>query len=125
MEQTGLEEKTVRTGVGGLLAALMMSARGSFGPVERLIPDTQALILEAAPPAPALGRTGEMVAFTSELRTPAGAKRLITQLGRAGLAPDTIGRIATALLAFLRQHLNPEQMNALESAVPGIREVAK
>jgi len=68
---TGLDHDKAESAAGVILGAIQMSSTAAaFAPIERAIPDVQRLILGAGPGMSG-GRTGEMVALISELRTPA------------------------------------------------------
>ena len=116
-----LDAAKAEAAVGTILAALKMSVkRDTFAPVQDAVPDADQLIGKAAP-APAGGRTGELFAIISELRTPAGAMKVAAQLARAGLSPAEVPRAAQAFMAYIRQTKGDAAADALVAAAPGLR----
>lgn len=124
-EATGLDHDKAESAAGAILAAIQMSSTAQvFASIERAIPEVQRLILRAGPGLSG-GRTGEMVALVSELRTPAGVAKLTKQLGRAGITPEQTGRTARALIDFIRTESGDEAVKPLLDAMPSFRDLAQ
>ena len=124
VQSTGLDLAKVESVVGGILAALTMSVkRDVFVPVQQAIPEADQLISKAAP-APAGGRTGEIFALVAELRSPAGAAKLLGQLARSGLTAPEVAKAGAGFIAFLRQAKGDAAADALLAAAPGLKELA-
>lgn len=122
---TGLDQAKAEAAAGGLLAALRMSAKPeAFAPIEKAIPDFKELILKSGPGMSG-GRTGEMIALISELKTAAGVAKLTAQLGRAGITPDQVAGAAKALLGFVRQQEGDAALEPLLSSSPALQDLAK
>jgi hypothetical protein len=122
---TGLDHDKAESAAGAILGAIQMSSTAAaFAPIERAIPDVQRLILGAGPGMSG-GRTGEMVALISELRTPVGVAKLTKQLGRAGISPEQVGHTAKALIDFVRKQEGDDSVTPLLDAMPGFRDLAK
>ena len=122
---TGLDHDKAESAAGAILAAIRMSAPGdAFAPVERAIPEAKAMILKAGAGMSG-GRTGEMVAMVSELRSPAGVAKLTSQLSRAGLTPAQVGQAARALIDFVRKQAGDDSVKPLLDALPGFRDLVQ
>ncbi|MEO8199214.1 MAG: hypothetical protein ABI679_01710 [Gemmatimonadota bacterium] len=122
---TGLDRPTAEVAAGSILGALRISApKEAFTPFERAIPNYQQMILGAGTVIGG-GRTGEIIALVSELRSNAGVLKLAAQLGRAGVSPIQVGQAAQALIEYVRQHQGPESVRPLLDALPGFRELVQ
>lgn len=122
---TGLDPAKAEAAAGGLLAAIRMSARPeAFAPIEKAIPNAKELILKSGPGMSG-GRTGEMIALVSELKSAAGVAKLTAQLGRAGITPDQVAGAAKALLGFVRQQEGDAALQPLLDASPALQDLAK
>ena len=124
-QATGLDHAKAELAVGGILGAIRLSApKGTFDPIERAIPNTQQLILGAGTVIGG-GRTGEIVALVSELRTNAGVLKLAGQLGRAGITPPQVGQAAKALISYVTEREGQEALKPLLDSMPGFRELVQ
>lgn len=124
-QAAGLDHAKAEVAVGSILGAIRLSApKGSFAPIERAIPDAQQLILSAGTVIGG-GRTGEIVAMVSELRTNAGVLKLAGQLGRAGLTPPQVGQAAKALIKYVTDREGDEALRPLLEAMPGFQELVR
>jgi hypothetical protein len=122
---TGLDHAKAEVATGAILGAIRLSApKGTFDPVERAIPEAQQLILSAGTVIGG-GRTGEIVALVSELRTNAGVLKLAGQLGRAGLTPTQVGQAAKALIGYVAEREGDEALRPLLDAMPGFMELVR
>jgi hypothetical protein len=120
---TGLDLEKATVAAGSILGAMRISApKETFEPFARAIPNFQELILSAGTVIGG-GRTGEIVAMVSELRTNAGVLKLASQLGRAGVNPEQVGQAAKAVVEFVRQHQGPASVQPLLEALPGFKEL--
>lgn len=121
----GLDHAKAEVTVGAILGAVRLSApKGTFDPVERAIPNAQQLILGAGTVIGG-GRTGEIVALVSELRTNAGVLKLAGQLGRAGVTPPQVGQAAKAIIDYVTEREGKESLRPLLDALPGFRELVQ
>jgi hypothetical protein len=124
-DAAGLDHGTAEVAAGAILGALRLSApKGTFEPIERAIPHTQQLILGAGT-AIGGGRTGEIFALVTELRTSAGVLKLAGQLGRAGLTPNQVGTAAKALVGYVVEREGKESLRPLLDAMPGFAELVQ
>jgi hypothetical protein len=124
-QATGLDHAKAELAAGGILGAIQLSApRGTFDPIERAIPNAQQLILGSGTGIGG-GRTGEMVALVSELRTNAGVLKLAGQLGRAGISPPQVGQAAKALISYVTEREGQEALKPLLDSMPGFRELVQ
>lgn len=124
-QAAGLDQAKAEVAAGSILGAIRLSApKGTFDPIERAIPNTQQLILGAGTVIGG-GRTGEIVALVSELRTNAGVLKLAGQLGRAGLSPNQVGAAAKALVQFVTEREGEESLRPLLDAMPGFAELVR
>ena len=121
----GLDSSKAEVAVGAILGAVRLSApKGTFDPIERAIPNAQKLILSAGTVIGG-GRTGEIVALVSELRTNAGVLKLAGQLGRAGLSPTQVGQAAKAVMDYVTEREGEESLRPLLDALPGFKELVR
>ncbi len=120
---TGLDQAKAEMTAGSILGAIRLSApRETFEPFERAIPNYQQLILSAGTVIGG-GRTGEIVAMVTELRSNAGVLKLAAQLGRVGVSPTQVGQAAQAVVEYVRQHQGPESVRPLLDSLPGFKEL--
>ena len=121
----GLDHAKAEITAGAILGAIRISAsKGTFAPVERAIPDVQRLILGAGTVIGG-GRTGEIVALASELRTNAGVLKLAGQLGRSGVTPTQVGLAAKALIDYIKEREGEEPLLPLLDSMPGFKELVR
>lgn len=121
----GLDQGKAEVATGAILGAIRLSApTGTFDPIARAIPDVQQLILGAGTVIGG-GRTGEIVALVSELRTNAGVLKLTGQLGRAGVTPPQVVQAARAVIEYVNQREGEEALRPLLDAMPGFRELVQ
>jgi hypothetical protein len=124
-EATGLNHGKAEIAAGAILGAIKLSApHGTFEPIEKAIPDWKNLILGAGTVIGG-GRTGEIIAMVSELKTNAGVLKLAGQLIRAEISPDQTGQAARALMNFVKQQEGEEALRPLLDAMPGFRELVQ
>lgn len=122
---TGLDHDKAEAAAGAILGAIRLSApAGAFAPIERAIPDAQGMILRAGPSMTG-GRTGEIFALVSELKSSAGVAKLTAQLGRAGFSGDQVAQTARALIEFVKKQEGDEAVTPLLDALPGFRDLVK
>ena len=124
-QAAGLDSTKAEVAAGAILGAVRLSApKGTFDPIERAIPNAQQLIL-AAGTVIGGGRTGEIVALVSELRTNAGVLKLAGPLGRAGVNPTQVGAAAKALVSYVTEREGEESLRPLLDAMPGFAELVR
>ena len=124
-QATGLDHTKAEVATGAILGAIRLSApKGSFAPIERAIPNIQQLIL-ASGTVIGGGRTGEIVALVSELRTNAGVLKLAAQIGRAGVTPVQVGQAARAVIDYVTEREGEDALRPLLEAMPGFRELVQ
>jgi hypothetical protein len=124
-QAAGLDRAKAEVAAGAILGAVRLSApKGAFDPIERAIPNAQQLILGAGTVIGG-GRTGEIVALVSELRTNAGVLKLAGQLGRAGITPPQVGQAAKALIDYVGEREGQDSLRPLLDSMPGFRELVK
>ena len=124
-QATGLDHARAEVATGAILGAVRLSApRETFAPVERAIPNAQQLILGAGTVIGG-GRTGEIIAMVSELRTNAGVLKLAGQLGRAGLTPTQVGQAARALIQYVTEREGDASLKPLLDSMPGFQELVR
>ena len=117
---TGLQADVAERVAGTLLSAVQMSApREMYAALEKAIPGAEKLMLKGAPPLG--GRTGEMRAYVSELRSEAGAARLSGQLSLEGLTPQQVKAAVEVLLRHLQDARGVKAVEELLRAVPGLQ----
>ncbi|HEV8125298.1 MAG TPA: DUF2780 domain-containing protein [Gemmatimonadales bacterium] len=122
---TGLDHDKAESAAGAILGAIRMSATPEhFAPIDKAIPDVRGLILRAGPSMSG-GRTGEILALVSELKSDAGVAKLSAQLGRAGISPEQVAHTAKALIDFVKQQEGEASVTPLLEALPGFRDLAK
>lgn len=122
---TGLDHDKAEAAAGAILAAIRMSSTAEgFAPIEKAIPDARGMIVRAGSVMSG-GRTGEMVALVSELKSPAGAAKLTSQLGRSGISPDQVARTARALIDFVRKQEGDASVQPLLDGLPGFKELVQ
>ena len=118
-EATGLSAEIVTAAVGSLIGAIRLSLDArSFEPVARAIPDYNALMSGAG--AALGGRTGEIFALRSELRTAAGAGHLTKELAKHGIPEGLLPPFVGAFLGHIQEEAGPEAVGALRQALPGL-----
>jgi hypothetical protein len=118
-EATGVPAETAGKAVGSFLAALRLSLDSKgFEPVARAVPDHQALMSGGG--VALGGRTGEIFALRSELRTAVGAGHLAKELAKNGVGPEQLPAFVGAFLAHLQEGAGPEAVGALRQALPGL-----
>ena len=124
-QATGLDHAKAEIAAGSILGAIRLSAsRDTFAPVERAIPNVQELILSAGTVIGG-GRTGEIVAMVSELRTNAGVLKLAGQLGRAGLTPTQVGQAARTIVGYVNEREGEASLKPLLESMPGFMELVR
>jgi len=124
-EAAGLDHARAEVAAGAILGAIRLSApKGAFDPIVRAIPDAQRIILSAGTVIGG-GRTGEIVALVSELRTNAGVLKLAGQLGRAGVTPAQVGQAAKAVIHYVAEREGEESLRPLLDDMPGFRELVQ
>ena len=124
-QATGLDHPKAELAAGSILSAVQLSApKGTFAPLERAIPNAQELILGTSTGIGG-GRTGEMVALVSELRTNGGVLKLAGQLGRAGITPPQVGQAAKALVDYVREREGQDALTPVLDSMPGFRELVQ
>ena len=118
-EATGLSADTAAKAVGSLLAALRLSLDAkSFEPIAKAVPDYNALMSGSG--AALGGRTGEIFAMRSELRTAMGAGHLAKELTKHGVPPDKLAAFAGAFLGQVQDSAGPEAVGQLREELPGL-----
>ena len=115
---TGLTTEQAECVAGTIISALHVSTTPEmYALIERAIPKAGELMTKSA--APLGGRTGEMRAFVTELKSEAGAARLAGQLGLEGLTPAQIKSAVETLVRHLRDTQGIQQVEALLRQLPG------
>ncbi|MEO6068310.1 MAG: hypothetical protein ABJB33_08005 [Gemmatimonadota bacterium] len=118
-EATGLSAETAAKAVGSLLAALRLSLDAkSFEPIAKAVPDYNELMSGSG--AVLGGRTGEIFAVRSELRTAMGAGHLAKELTKHGVPADKLAAFAGAFLGQVQDSAGPEAVGQLREALPGL-----
>ena len=118
----GLSTEQAERVAGTLLSAIQMSAsRELYATVEQAVPKAAELTLKSAPPLG--GRTGEMRAYVTELKTTAGGARLAGQLELQGLSKTQIKSAVEALLRHLQDTLGIKTAENLLAALPGLNQL--
>lgn len=118
-EATGLPEETAGKAAGSLLAAIRLSLDAkSFEPVAIAIPEYNQLMSSAG--AALGGRTGEVFALRSELRTATGAGHLAKELIRHGVPASKFASFAGAFLGSIQDISGAEAVGKLRDALPGL-----
>lgn len=118
-EATGLPAETCQRAAGSLIAALRLSLDvKSFEPIAKAVPDFTALMSSAG--AALGGRTGEIFALRSELRTAQGAGHLAQELEKHGVPAAQHADFAGAFLAEVQEAAGPEAVGKLRELLPGL-----
>ncbi|MEP7325545.1 MAG: hypothetical protein ABI836_06330, partial [Gemmatimonadota bacterium] len=102
----------------------MSASAEAFGPIDKAIPDVRGLILRAGPGMSG-GRTGEIFAMVSELKSAAGVAKLTAQLGRADISPEQVAHTAKALMEYVREQEGDGAVKPLLDALPGFQDLIK
>lgn len=119
VEATGLPATAVTAAAGSLIGAIRLSLDAkSFEPIARAIPDYNALMSGAG--AALGGRTGEIFALRSELRTAVGAGHLAKELVKHGVPEAQIANFLGGFLGHLQEAAGPEAVGALRETLPGL-----
>jgi len=122
---TGLDHAKSEAAAGAILGAIRLSAPAeAFAPLERALPNARDLILRSGTVMTG-GRTGEMTAMITELKSSAGVVKLTGQLGRAGITPEQVAQAARALVRFVRQQEGEDAVRPMLDALPGFRELVQ
>ena len=118
-EATGLPAEACGPAAGSLVAALRLSldVKG-FEPVAKAVPDYNTLMSSAG--AALGGRTGEIFALRSELRTASGAGHLAKELVKHGVPADQHANFVGAFLAEVQEAAGPEAVGKLRELLPGL-----
>lgn len=119
VEATGLPAPTVTAAAGSLIAAIRLSLDAkSFEPIARAVPDYNALMSGSG--ARLGGRTGEIFALRSELRTTAGAGHVAKELVKHGVPETEIPTFLGGFLGHIQDAAGPEAVGALRESLPGL-----
>ena len=118
-DETGLPAETASKAAGSLLAALRLSLDlPSFEPIAKAVPDYNALMSGAG--AALGGRTGEIFALRSELRTAVGAGHLSKEMIKHGVPADKLAAFAGAFLGHIQDAAGAEAVGKLRETLPGL-----
>ena len=118
-EATGLPADAAAKAAGSLIAALRLSLDSkSFEPIAKAVPDYNELMSGSG--AALGGRTGEIFALRSELRTAIGAGQLTKELTKHGVPADKLAAFAGAFLGQVQDSAGPEAVGQLREALPGL-----
>lgn len=118
-EATGLPTAAVTPAAGSLLAALRLSLDvKSFEPIARAVPDYNALMSGSG--AALGGRTGEIFALRSELRTAVGAGHLAKELVKHGVPEGKLPEFVGGFLGHIQESAGAEAVGALRETLPGL-----
>jgi len=118
-EATGLPAETCGKAAGSLIAALRLSLDPKgFEPIAKAVPDYTTLMSSAG--AAIGGRTGEIFALRSELRTASGAGHLAKELVKHGVPAPQHADFVGAFLAEVQEAAGPEAVGALRETLPGL-----
>ena len=118
-EETGLSAEAAGKAAGSLIAALRLSLDAkSFEPIAKAVPDYTELMSGSG--AALGGRTGEIFALRSELRTAVGAGHLAKELVKHGVPADKLAAFAGAFLGHVQDAAGPEAVGKLRDALPGL-----
>jgi hypothetical protein len=119
VEATGLPAPAVTAAAGSLIGAIRLSLDAkSFEPIARAVPDYNTLMSGAG--AALGGRTGEIFALRSELRTAVGAGHLAKELVKHGVPEAQIANFLGGFLGHLQEAAGPEAVGALRETLPGL-----
>lgn len=118
-EATGLPSRAVTPAAGSLLGAIRLSldAKG-FEPIARAVPNYTALMSSGG--VALGGRTGEVFALRSELRTTTGAGHLAKELVKHGVPEAQLANFIGGFLGHLQEAAGPEAVGALRESLPGL-----
>ena len=118
-EATGLPAEACGPAAGSLVAALRLSlyVKG-FEPIAKAVPDYNTLMSSAG--AALGGRTGEIFALRSELRTASGAGHLAKELVKHGVPAEQHANFVGAFLAEVQEAAGPEAVGKLRELLPGL-----
>ena len=118
-EATGLPSETATKAAGSLIAALRLSLDAkSFEPIAVAVPDYNALMSGSG--AALGGRTGEIFALRSELRTAMGAGQVSKELTKHGVPAEQLPAFVGAFLGHIQEAAGPEAVGRLREALPGL-----
>jgi hypothetical protein len=118
-EATGLPAESVTKAAGSLIAALRLSLDAkSFEPIATAIPEYNELMSGSG--AALGGRTGEIFALRSELRTAMGAGHLSKELVKHGVPTEKLAPFVGAFLGHIQEAAGPEAVGRLREAHPGL-----
>ena len=118
-EATGLSPESATRAAGSLVAALRLSLDAkSFEPIATAIPGYNDLMSGSG--AALGGRTGEIFALRSELRTAVGAGHLAGELAKHGVPPEKLAAFVGAFLGHIQEGAGPEAVGRLREALPGL-----
>lgn len=118
-EATGLPAETATKAAGSLIAALRLSLDAkSFEPIATAIPDYNELMSGSG--AALGGRTGEIFALRSELRTAMGAGHVSKELAKHGVPAEKLAEFVGAFLGHVQEKAGPEAVGRLREALPGL-----
>ena len=118
-DETGLPAETASKAAGSLLGALRLSLDvASFEPVAKAVPDYNTLMSGSG--AALGGRTGEIFALRSELRTASGAGHLSKELVKHGVPPEKLAAFAGAFLGHIQDYAGAEAVGKLRETLPGL-----
>gem|GEM_PF-3875802 len=118
-EATGLPADAAARAAGSFLAALRLSLdAASFEPIAKSVPNYNDLMMGSG--AALGGRTGEIFALRSELRTAMGAGHLAKELAKHGLPAEQLPNFVGAFLGHLQEASGPEAVGKLREVLPGL-----
>jgi hypothetical protein len=118
-EATGLPTETATKAAGSLIAALRLSLDAkSFEPIAAAVPNYNDLMSGSG--AALGGRTGEIFAIRSELRTAMGAGHVSNELAKHGVPPEKLPAFVGAFLGHIQEAAGPEAVGRLREALPGL-----
>jgi len=118
-EATGIPADAAQRAAGSFLAALRLSLDAkSFEPIAKAVPDYNELMSGAG--AALGGRTGEIFALRSELRTAMGAGHVAKELTKHGIPQDQLAAFVGAFLGHLQEAAGPEAVGRLREVLPGL-----
>jgi hypothetical protein len=118
-DETGLSADTASKAAGSLLGALRLSLDlASFEPIAKAVPDYNTLMSGSG--AALGGRTGEIFALRSELRTAVGAGHLSKEMIKHGVPAEKLAAFAGAFLGHIQDSAGPEAVGKLRETLPGL-----
>ena len=116
---TGLGPETTMRAAGSLLAAVRLSLDPkSFEPIAKAVPSYNELMSNSG--AALGGRTGEIFALRSELRTAGGAGHLSKELIKHGVPKEQLANFAGAFLEEIQEAAGPEAVGKIREMLPGL-----